>query len=102
MRRQEEIESRQRYELEWRIERLDRNVGAARRAARIRAYVQATADRVAGSAPIADDCTAAKMVGGGSRVCRQRRSHASANYNCSTGILGVAARSYARVRPQRC
>jgi hypothetical protein len=61
IRRQEEIESRRRWELEQRIERLDRNVAAWRRAARIRAYVQAMADRMAAE-PIAHDSDAAKWL----------------------------------------
>jgi hypothetical protein len=62
VRRQEEIESQRRYELERRIERLDRNVAAWRRAARIRAYVQAVSDRMAVSGPVADDSDAAKWL----------------------------------------
>jgi hypothetical protein len=59
MRRQEEIESRRRLELERRIERLDRNVAAWRQAQRIRAYLQAMSDRMP---PIADDSDAAKWL----------------------------------------
>jgi hypothetical protein len=62
MRRQEETESRRRYELERRIERLDRNIAAWRRAARIRAYVQAMSDRMAASGPIAHDSDAARWL----------------------------------------
>jgi hypothetical protein len=62
VRRQEEIESQRRYELERGIERLDRNVAAWRRAARIRAYVQAMSDRMAASGPIAHDNDAAKWM----------------------------------------
>src|ERR1700733_7508038 len=46
MRRQEESESRRRYELERRIDQLDRNVAAWRRAQRIRAYIQVGAGRM--------------------------------------------------------
>jgi len=62
MRRQEEIESRRRYELEERIEPLDRNVAAWRRAARIRGYVQAMSDRMAVSGAIANDRDAASWL----------------------------------------
>jgi hypothetical protein len=62
IRRQEEIESQRRYELERRIERLDRNVAAWRRAERIRAYVQAMADRMASSGPIAHDSDAGRWL----------------------------------------
>jgi hypothetical protein len=61
-RRQEEIESRRRYELERRIERLDRNVAAWRRARYIRAYVKATADRMAEAGSVAPDSDAAKWL----------------------------------------
>jgi hypothetical protein len=62
MRRREEIESRRRYEVERRIERLDRNVAAWRRAERIRAYVQVMADRIATEGPIAPESDAAKWL----------------------------------------
>jgi hypothetical protein len=55
--RREEQEYRRRRELEERIERLDRNVAAWRRAERIRAYVQAVENRMAeqGSLPPGSD-----------------------------------------------
>lgn len=61
-RRQEEIESRRRWELEQRIERLDCNASARRRTERIRGYIQAMADRMAAAGPIADDSDAAKWL----------------------------------------
>jgi hypothetical protein len=60
--RQDEIEWSRRRELEARVEQLDRNVAAWRRASRIRAYVQAMSDRMAASGPIAHDSDAAKRL----------------------------------------
>ena len=62
MQRQEEIESRRRYELERRIERLDRNVVAWRRAKRIRAYIQTIAARMPNESPIAPDSDTGKWL----------------------------------------
>ena len=52
MRRQEEIQQRRQYELRSRIERLDRNMTAWRRAERIRTYGKAMEDRLLESGPI--------------------------------------------------
>jgi hypothetical protein len=62
VRRQEEIESHRRYELERRIERLDRNIAAWRRAKRIRAYVEAIANRMADEGPHAPENDSAEWL----------------------------------------
>jgi hypothetical protein len=62
MRRQEEIESQRRYELERWTEQLDRNIAAWRRAERIRAYIQAVAGRMEDKGPISPESDAAKWL----------------------------------------
>jgi len=61
-RRQEEGESRRRDELESRIDQLDRNVAAWRRAQRIRAYIQVVASRMEAKGPISPESDAAKWL----------------------------------------
>jgi hypothetical protein len=62
MRRQEAIQQRRQFELRSRIERLDRNMTAWRRAERIRAYAKATADRLLERGPIGPNSDAAKWL----------------------------------------
>jgi len=62
MRRQEGIQQRRQYELRSRIERLDRNMTAWRRAERIRAYAKAMADRLLERGPIDPNSDAAKWL----------------------------------------
>ena len=60
--RQEEIEWSRRRELEARVEQLDRNVAAWRRAERIRAYARAVANRRADEGPVTPESDTAKWV----------------------------------------
>lgn len=62
VRRQEEIQQRRQFELRSRIERLDRNMTAWRRAEQIRAYAKAMADRLLERGPIDPDSNAAKWL----------------------------------------
>ena len=62
MRRQEEIQQRRQNELRSRIEWLDRNMAAWRRAERIRAYVKVMADRLLERGPIDPNGDAAKWL----------------------------------------
>ena len=62
MRRQEEIQQRRQYELRSRIERLDRNMTAWRRAERIRTYGKAMEDRLLESGPIDPNSDAANWL----------------------------------------
>ena len=62
MRRQEEIQQGRQYELRSRIERLDRNMTAWRRAERIRAYAKAVAVRLLERGPIGPYSDAAKWL----------------------------------------
>jgi hypothetical protein len=62
MRRREEVERRRGWELEARIERLDRNMAAWRRAECIRAYAQAMSDRLTERGPIDPDSDVAKWL----------------------------------------
>jgi hypothetical protein len=62
IRRREEIESRRRHELERQIKRLRRNAALWRRAQRIRAYVQAVADRLKAKGSIPTESDAAKWL----------------------------------------
>jgi len=60
--RQDEIEWSRRQELEARVEQLDRNVTAWRRAERIRAYARAVANRMANEGPVAPESDTAQWV----------------------------------------
>lgn len=60
--RQDEIEWSRRRELEARVEQLDRNVAAWRRAERIRAYARAIANRMADEGPVTSESDTAKWV----------------------------------------
>ena len=60
--RQDEIEWSRRRELEARVEQLDRNVAAWRRAERIRAYARVVANRMADEGPVAPESDAAKWL----------------------------------------
>jgi len=60
--RQDEIEWNRRRELEARVEQLDRNVAAWRRAERIRAYARALANRMADEGPVAPESDTARWV----------------------------------------
>jgi hypothetical protein len=60
--RQDEIEWSCRQELEARVEQLDRNVAAWRRAERIRAYARAVANRMADDGPVAPESDTARWV----------------------------------------
>jgi len=62
MRRQKEIESHRRHELERQIKRLRRNAVPWRRAQRIRAYVQAVAGRMEAKGPTSPESDDAKWL----------------------------------------
>jgi hypothetical protein len=62
VRRQEEIQQRRQYEPRSRIERLDRNMTAWRRAERIRAYARAMSDRLLERSPIDPDSDPARWL----------------------------------------
>jgi len=60
--RRDEIEWSRRRELEARVEQLDRNVAAWRRAERIRAYARAVANRMEDDGPVTPESDTAKWV----------------------------------------
>jgi hypothetical protein len=60
--RQDEIEWNRRQELDARVEQLDRNVAAWRRAERIRAYARTVANRMPDEGPVAPESDTAKWV----------------------------------------